>query len=172
MSITETVVLPAQPGTGTAVYVGLGGNGYSSPFAAYAVHDFEQTGDAGAGSVTFKITMDVRYVSLVSYVTWNGNQVASADADYRLSVGSSPGAPNWLENGVAVAIAAGVSSNTIGKTFQPTPALLPGNQDAHINVKVKNVLNDVHKVSALIYLFRHDVRQVAPIGPLLWARGL
>ncbi len=171
MSVVEAFTLPGQPTTGSAEYVALGGNGYSAPFAAYSVSDAAVTGDAGGGNQRVVITMDVRYVALVAFVSFNMSQVTAADADYRLFITADPATATIAENAVATKINATVSSITIGKTIVPPAVLLPAGKSSSVELRVLNVDTDVMRLSTLIYLFRHDVRQVAPIGPLLWARG-
>lgn len=175
MSVTETITLPNQPTTGRVHRVALGGDGYTAPHAAYVVDNFILTGDAGGGTVAHIIQMDERFCSLVAYVNLLSSQASSADADWVIGLDSNLAngaiAPQ-LEGRVIAATSATVSSVTLASIFTPVPVVLPGaGAGAQINSNVLNVLADGVRISALIYLFNVQVREVTPMGPLLWARG-
>ncbi len=174
MAVAVTVTLPATPSTGSLTYVPLGGDGFTAPQAAYVVRALQVTGDAGGGAATLTIHMDPRFTSLVAYVTAQNDQASSADADLRLVITPSTGiqiAALTLQQPV-VATSATVNSTTIGLTWNPTPLLMPGAANTgRIIMKMLNVLADEYRLSAHIYLFNIRVRELTPMGPLLWARG-
>lgn len=171
IAVSSAVTLPAQPTTGTVSWIPLGGDGYVSPMAAYAVVGHSVTGAVGGGSATLQVVMDSRFTSLVSWVTWANTQVASADADFRVTIGG-PGVPTQAESGLITAIAADVSTATISRTWNPNPSILPGGANpASIQMSMLNVDADVYSLSCLIYLFNIRAREITPMGPLLFARG-
>lgn len=175
MAVTETLALPNQPTQGRVHRVSLGGDGYTAPHAAYVVDNMILTGDVSGGALSHIITMDERFCSLVAYVNILSSQVASADADWVVGLDSNIAngaiAPQ-LEGRVIAATSATVSSVTLASIFTPVPVVLPGaGAGAQINSNVLNVENDGVRISALIYLFNVRVREVTPMGPLLWARG-
>ncbi len=175
MAVTSTFTPPAQPTVGSLTYVPLGGDGFSAPIAAYAVHQFELVGDVSGGKNQMTIEMDPRFCSLVSFVSIAIRQGTSADAEYRLVVGTSTGVgqiPSHIESGLIVAISSTVSTSEINKTSQITPMMMPGaGQAGKIQLETKNVDGDDALLNTLIYLFNIRVRETTPMGPLLWSRG-
>lgn len=175
MSVNSTVVLPAQPSSGTVTYVPLGGDGFTAPQAAYSVQNHAVTGDAGGGNLSVTVDMDPRFVSLVSFVSFRNAQATPGDAGYRLVVSTAAGGPQipqLLESNVLTAISGTISSSTINHTAKLQPMLLPGaGNSGRVVVQMLNVLADLLQMSALIYLFDIRVRETTGMGPLLWARG-
>ena len=175
-SVSSTVVLPAQPTSGNVDYVPLGGNGYTAPFAAYQVRSHSVTGAVGGGNALLQIEMDPRFCSLISYMTGQINQGTAADADFRFNVGGLK-VPSQVRSGLSVATVSGVSSTTIAEQWDLTPIVLPGGNPPpgatppRLNQLFLNVDGDVYFQDALIYLFNIDVRELFPMGPLLFARG-
>lgn len=158
------------------VRIPLGGDGLSAPIAAYAITDFEITGDASSGRADLRITMDPRFCSLVSYITMTNSQAATADADIRLTVGSDnpvAAVPLQVQAGNVESINGNVSGGiTLNRTWTPPPFILPGGSVAPFaRGQMLNVLNDVYGLRAMIFLFDIRVRELTPMGPLLWARG-
>ncbi len=175
MSVTSTVTLPAQPTDGTVDYVPLGGNGFNAPLAAYSVVSHAVTGDAGGGFAQLEVVMDDRFTSLIAYATLQNAQVASADADMRMVIAGSTGqnnVPLQVLTQPVVAISATVNANTLGLTWNPTPIVMPGGQRVgRLLAQMLNVLSDVYRLSMLVYIFDIRVRELTPMGPLLWSRG-
>ncbi len=156
---------------GATFFVPLGGDGFTAPKFGYAIRNFALTGDASGTFTQHTISFDERFCSLVSYVTLGIQQVASADADFQLTINSDRSA-QLNESGVQTAVASGVSGVEIGRTWNPPAYIYPGAGDnGRIRSQVLNVLNDVVTLSAFIYLFDVRVRETTPMGPLLWARG-
>ncbi len=175
ISVNESIILPAQPAGGVVNYVPLGGDGFTSPFAAYTVNNMNDTGDATGGSAVLKVTMDPRFCALIQYVTWNIGQATPAAAEFRLRIVSSLNAvPLLVSQGTAANISLNVSSgNEVGETWTPTPIILPGSGGVapFLEARFANVDTDVYKLFMNIFLFNIRVRELTPMGPLLWARG-
>lgn len=170
-NVIESITLPEQPVAGLVTFVPLGGDGFSAPKFAYAVRNFALTGDDQLGFIQHEIKMDERWCSLISYVTFNMSQVASADVDYSLDIISGHSA-EMRDQDVQKAISKTVTTVNVGHTWLPPPTVLPGAGDsARIRTHLLNVENDIVRVSALIYCFDVRVRETTPMGPLLWARG-
>lgn len=175
MAVTSSVTIPAQPTAGLLDYIPLGGDGFTAPFAAWSLIGHSVTGDATAGAASLGCVMDMRFTSLVAFVSIDISQASAADADLRIQLVGS-GVTTQAQNLVSPSISATVASNTIGHLWCPTPMILPGGvKDAsdlpRISARLLNVDTDVYSMSALIYLFNIRVREVTPMGPLLWARG-
>ncbi len=168
-------MLPAQPAAGAVDYIPLGGNGFTAPFAAWSVEAMTVTGAPGGGAASMGVSMDMRYCSLVAFVSVSIIQVSAADADLRIQL-TGANTTDQAENVVMPSTSATVATRTIGFTWRPTPMILPGGQrDAadlpRISARMLNVDADVYELSTLIYLFNIRVREITPMGPLLWARG-
>lgn len=175
MAVSATVSLPGQPANGVLDYIPLGGNGFTAPFAAWSLEQMTATGDATGGALTIGVNMDQRYVSLVAFITLAVLQATSADADLRIQLTGS-NTTDQGENLIMPSTSATIASRTSGTVWRPTPMLLPGGQGnpadlPRISARVLNVDTDVFELSTLIYLFNIRVREVTPMGPLLWARG-
>ena len=177
ISVTEDLVLPAQPASGVTNYIPLGGDGYTAPFAAYAVNAFTLTGDATGGRVELKVTMDARYCSLVQYLNMTNLQAATADAEFRFVLGAALAAgavPQQTLSGDITAINGNISGGvaTLNQTWSPAPFILPGGDVLpFVMGQMLNVDTDVYTIRTYVFLFNIRVREVTPMGPLLWARG-
>ncbi len=175
MSVAETITLPGQPASGVVHRTPLGGDGFAAPMAAYIVDNMELTGAAGSGNITATILMDERFCSLVAYATVSITQATDQNMGvrYRLdtSLASSPVATQ-VQSRFLTAGSSNTSPATINDVWVPVPVILPGDGGGGLlSVGSVNFDTDLFRVSALIYLFDINVRQVMPMGPLLWARG-
>jgi len=173
IAVSATVTFPAQPTIGLLTFVPLGGDGYTAPFGAYSLLGHRVTGASGGGSMVLRANMDPRYTSLISYVTGIDSQVASADADVRLLVTADDSrVPPAIDQGLVAGTDAVMSTNTIVRTWNPPALILPGgNAISNVRFEMVNVENDVYVMHALVYLFNIRVRELTPMGPLLWSRG-
>lgn len=176
MSVSVSVTLPAQPATGTVRYQALGGDGVNTPIGMYSVVGLQVTGDATGGSATLQVIFDAKYQSLLAYANFGAVQVASADADYRVTLsGSGLSMPTASDSGLIVATSATLNVVTLGKLWQPPPfvtASLPG-QIGTLAWQVLNVDLDSYTMSAAIYVFDILAREHAnSMGQMLFnARG-
>lgn len=174
-AVSTSLVLPAQPTTGDVRYIPLGGNGYTAPFAAYNIIGMSLTGAVGGGAANLAVTLDDRYCSLVSYVSIGDAQATPGDADVSIflsanSLGMPPQA--FAEPVVALSATMAQGGGTIRRTWSPVPVILAGgDKTGLITFRMLNVDADVYTLSALIYLFNIRVREMTPMGPLLWSRG-
>jgi len=161
VAVTETVTLPDQPPAGGQTHrTPLGGDGFRAPMAAYIVDNMLATGDAGGGPIVCQVNMDERFCSLVAYLTVSMTQASQTDIDLRFRVQHRR------------AEATGISPAQISEVWVPVPVIIPGGgAGGLITAGALNVDTDLFRLSALIYLFNINVRQVMPMGPLLWARG-
>ncbi len=177
MSVDATVTLPNQPAIGSSALVPLGGNGYSSPLGAYVVRDMQVTGDASGGRLRAEIKMDQAYCSLVSYVSWEVDQPTPVAMIFRSrletpNVTISDAIPLQTDEGQQAHFALLGEANTVGKTWRPTPVILPGDgANGFVDIAVVNLLNNVLRFDALIYVFDNKVRESENLGNLLWQRG-
>lgn len=132
----------------------------------------QATGDVSGGAVSLTVTMDPRYSSLVSLVTWQIAQGTAADADFRVLLRGNT-SPTLLDLGTQPSTASTVSAFEVGRTWNPSAMILPGgnSENAQIQAHFTNVDDDEYFLDALIFAFDIRVRELTPMGPLLWARG-
>lgn len=174
MSVTQTVTLPDQPVAGGVVHrTPLGGDGYTAPMASYIVDNMLLTSSATGGASTIQINMDERFCSLVAYLTLSVSQAIQADIEvrYRLDTSSvsSPVATQVQNRDLPTITWHTAEINDI---WTPVPNIIPGDGSGGlVSAAIENLDTDAMRVSALIYLFNIRVREVMPMGPLLWARG-
>lgn len=151
----------------------LGGDGFVAPMAAYIVDNMLLTSSATGGASTIQVNMDERFCSLVAYVTVSMSQAIQVDIEvrYRLDTAavSSPVATQVQNRDLLM-----IDWHTaeINDVWTPVPVVMPGDgAGALVSAAVENLDTDTLRLSALIYLFDINVRNVTPMGPLLWARG-
>jgi len=173
IAVSVAVTLPAQPAVGRVTYIPLGGDGKMSPIAAYSVVGVGVTGAAGGGSALMTVTMDDRYSSLIQYVSWSNDQVARADADFRTRIATPIRlTPILSDSGLQTSISSSIASATVSRTWAPPPVILGGGSSpGFLEHAMLNVADDEYLLNAMVFLFDIRVRELTPMGPLLWARG-
>ena len=170
-SVIETLVLPAQPTVGAVQRIPLGGDGFTAPIAAYSVVNFTLTGDAGGGVLRARVDMDARFCSLISYVTFDVQQATPAAEEFRQFISAARAVPLMVDVG-SVANLGTFTTFEINHMWQPPPLILPGaDHGAYHQLSIVNTDTDVLRVNLYIYIFDIRVRELTPMGPLLWARG-
>lgn len=168
MTVETTLALPAQPTTGTMQYVPLGGDGLTSPHAAYMLRSVQIAGDSSSGQAIIKVAFDRRWTTLVQFVTGQVSGVAAPVAFQFIISGELM--PSVIDKGTDSFDTVGIQPSA-GHTWFPPPVLVPGGADGELKLTWLNVDGDTFFCDSLIYLFNIDVRQKTPIAPLLWARG-
>jgi len=133
----------------------------------------ELVGDATGTTTTMVATMDPRFCSLISYVTFEVEQITKADKSVSISIqDSAMRTPPQFESEIIVATTAAIGPPEVAKTWIPVPIVLGGGSVVPtIEVRCTNVDLDKHFLSVLVYIFDIRVREMTPMGPLLWARG-
>lgn len=122
------------------------------------------------------IQTDPRYCHLLQYAHYNIQQGTSADADFRITLGGARQAGFGL-SGTATAIDADINANTVSVNWNPTPIIMPGGiisasqSPISLVARALNVDGDVYLLDAYFYLFDIRVRELTPMGTLLFARG-
>lgn len=155
-------------------FIPLGGDGFSAPRAAYSISGATVAGDVSGGTAGVLCSMDNRYCSLVSYCTGRINQATPADAELAMTIRelTSGRVPVLSDSGTVEAMAATTTSDAIARTWLPPPIICPGADPVSIlSVLATNNDGDVFVMDAVIYLFDIRVREVTPMGPILWSRG-
>lgn len=171
ISVTANVTLPDQPTAGLVARIPLGGDGFTAPQAAYAIAGHAVTGDVSGGNAVINLTMDPRFCSLVQFVTFEIAQGTSADAEFRMRIAGQLNPP-MVDQGLQVAVSSTVTGIEVSRTWSPPAVVLGGaGEGPSIQAIFKNVDGDVYDINAYIFLFDIRVRELTPMGPLLWARG-
>jgi len=174
VSVAETLILPNQPTSGIVSRISLGGDGFSSPMAAYTVANFQLTGDGTGGQVTFTVQLDDRFCALVAYASIGASQPTATNISVRFRLDSAPTgqgfAPQVYQPSV-VANSLNLNAQTIRAQWTPHAVITPGSDVINLSCAIINVDLVVHNFSAMIYLFNINARQRVPIEYLLRAVG-
>ncbi len=153
----------------------LGGDGYTAPFAAYTIDRMQVSGAAGGGTAKLTVTMDPKFCSLIQYASWSINQATPAAAQFKLRITASQNAtPILVDQGSVTNITATISgSEPVARTWEPTPVVLPGSGGVapFLEATWSNIDVNEYFLSMQVFLFNIRVRELTPMGPILWARG-
>ncbi len=133
---------------------------------------FSVVGDATAGAALLSVVLDPKYCHLVSFMTAQIAQTTSADADLSFLIAANR-TPSMALREVQTAVATVTNTIEIARTWSPPALILPGGttDNATASVRYKNVDTDVYYLDMWAFLFDIRVRELTPMGPLLWARG-
>ncbi len=171
MTVSESITLPAQPATGAAHWIPLGGDGYTFPLGAYSLKGWKIDGDASAGSAFLKCFLDDRYSHLVHYVCGQIKQGTAADADLFIECsGEEVMASRWA--GLVAAGSKTTNVTTIAKTIYPPSVLLPGAGAPFTLCQFVNVgVVDDYLCDAYIFEFQLDAIRRTPMTLIAACRG-
>jgi len=168
VTVSSSFTLPAQPPTGSAILVPLGGDGFSAPHSAITLRAMTLEHDASGGSAVMNAVLDDRYVSLVSFVQMFIDQAIETDEVVRVEL-SGPSSPTIRTNFTLTANAH--FSDTAGIWYPPS-WVLPGTSNrCTLAFSADNVDGDQSQMNVLIYQFDIRVRELTNVGFLNWARG-
>lgn len=169
MVVATETYLPAQPASGSAVQMPLGGNGFTSPFACYHVYQ-ASAGDASGGAHSSRIYLDPAYVGVVSVVKVKHARAASQP----IYVEIIPGTPSGYQIGMAVEPAGGAATD--GElVYTPPPMVLRNRDDIppgdpalpHVYVAIlANTNAETIYISTSIFLFDRRAPELVPIENL------
>ncbi len=173
MSVSDTFTLPDNPPTGLLSYVPLGGDGYTDPFAMYALRNFLVIGDATGGASTLTVVMDDRFCSMVSYASVIASGVNVNPTTVRWGLGSAVAGqtPQMFRQRVLDLGSILVSPSRLTDTWLPPAFLLPGADFSSLSCAVPNEDTDVQQIFCAIFLYNINARQKVPYSHLVQARG-
>lgn len=174
MSVSETILLPAQPTTGITQIVPLGGDGMTAPMSM-SYTEADQTGDATGGTTRIIFRLEEAHAHMVA---WLAVQVDSASADEVSLINLVWGArgENLADSLVMIYNTGGGGNGAYGVWKPPplmieprpvNPALNTGGAP-YIEAYVANSDGEVLKCTLLTYQFHPNARSVTPF-PLLAA---
>jgi len=168
VSVTSSFTLPAQPATGAAIQVPLGGDGFAAPHSAVVLRNVNLAHDASGGSAIMETILDDRYVSLVSYMAMFIDQATELAEVVRAEIVGAT-SPILREN---IALVPNATLSDTAGVWYPPPWVLPGTSNRCIlRYTAVNVDGDTSFQNALIYQFDIRVRELTNVGFLNWARG-
>lgn len=121
MSVSDTVVLPAQPAEGSSVYLPLGGgDGWTAPLSAYSVlHSL--TMDASGGVASIATTFDARFENILVSLAGLTTGVAGAQDFQEFLIQDQPPAAGHRARAFGEGIQTGISDECI---FNWAPPLI------------------------------------------------
>ncbi len=160
MSVTETLVLPNQPTTGSVVIRPLGGDGYSAPQSYYLV-DFRLDSDASGGTNILRVDLDPQFQNVVSLM--HASMVGGlADRITRLDIFEA----SRVETGPRFAVQANMvrNSDTGTHLLYAPPAMF---DVGRCEAAVDNVDSEEFRLNLLVYNFRRDAFNRVPLNILL-----
>lgn len=158
MSVSEEFTLPGQPsGVGGFTFRPLGGDGFTSPQAAYQLDQIEVSGDASGGNAEIHIHMDQHYQSLVSQI-YAYAETATSAREVKFQVIAGTFSANVVSPGIY-----GAQDDNSRAAWMPPPIF----DCDRIKLRWPNVLGINYQVSGMIYLFNRSASHRTPLSVLL-----
>lgn len=163
MSVTTEVTLGAgQPASGTYSWLPLGGNGFTSPLAAYLLNGVAIAGDASGGSAQITVNMDDRYANLVSVIQQTVSVVA-ADVEMRFTLQHGEHAGNMSLSAHSAPNNFNSVDQAARSSWSPPPFF---GADALVS-RCANTNGDTYALSGVVYLFNKRAAEITPLSVLL-----
>jgi len=160
VSVTETLVLPAQPTTGSTVIRPLGGDGYLAPQSYYLV-DMRLDSDASGGTNVLRVDLDPQFQNVVGLM--QASMIGGlADRITRLDIFEA----SRIETGPRFSCQANMVRNSdVGTNlmYAPPPVFDVGRCEAAVD----NVDAEEFRLNMVIYNFRRDAFTRVPLNILL-----
>lgn len=157
MAVTSSVVLPAQPDSGSTKIVPLGGDGYSSPQSQYVV-DMDVDMDASGTSVKCTIDGDDRFLQIAVCLQVNNTNTTPTATQFEIK--ASEGF-TFTSNTLPLA---GWNSLT-NMIYTPLPFFCSGSR-GQWTVRTVNTDTFNLRLKALIFNFRIDAAHKIPLTVL------
>jgi len=168
LSVTSSFTLPAQPATGSAIQVPLGGDGFSAPHSAVVLRSITLAHDVSGGSAVMEVILDDRFCSLVSYQQMFIDQATELAEVVRAEIVGAT-SPICRDN---ITLTPNATLSDTAGIWYPPSWILPGTANRCIlRYTAVNVDGDTSHQNALIYQFDIRVRELTNVGFLNWARG-
>lgn len=162
MSVTDTVVLPAQPTNGSTVYRPLGGDGWTAPHAVYSVLT-QVSGDASAGINQAIIETDKRFQSIVVNVEvlFTGD-TTTVEGLIEVIADQPVGTQHRVTMmGTMLFLS---TLNDFGLLSWSPPVVLGLD---FVLSEIQNINNTINNTKAMIYVFQKRVFEKVPLNTIL-----
>lgn len=167
MSVSTTVILPAQPAQGETVYTPLGGDGRSAPLGCYFCRA-EIEGDAGSGTAAITIELDRRYTNLITYLNFQIN-VDAAAGDFMMRVMRDPSGtqPDRAQIvGTIPQVPTTLTQDNAAFLWYPPPVFFQG-AGAGVASTLNVAATETYMLTAEVLVFDVDIRRLAPLPWLM-----
>ena len=162
MAVSSVITLPAQPASGSSVYIPLGGgDGWVSPISAYSVLN-QVTMDASGTTATCRINFDARWQNILVYSSGLTTGVAGAQDFQTFLVQQEPSASGHRARGFGTGIQLGINDECV-YTWNP-PLIL--NQQ-RVVISTDNTDGGVLLQFAWIFCFNIRVYEKVPLATIL-----
>ncbi len=160
MSVSSSVVLPAQPPIGLTTLLPLGGDGTFSPHSCYVAR-IQVVGDVSGGTATLEITGDQRFTNLVAWVNIR-TLVAAAATDFQIRIQPTSGEEGVQVVGTMPQVPTTLVAANASFLWYPPPLYHPGT--GFIDCKQVNVgTGETYQMVVQIYCFDIDIRRLTPL---------
>jgi len=157
VSVSDTLVLPSQPTTGSVTIRPLGGNGYTSPQSYYLV-DFRLDADGSGGTITLNVALDPQFQNVVSLA--EASLIgAAASRVVRLDIFEATSALRFSVQGTMLRNA----DTGTHMLYAPAAVFDVGQFEAVVD----NVDTEEFRLKLLIYNFKRDAFNRVPLNVLL-----
>lgn len=166
MAISETVILPGQPVSGTVREVPLQGNGYLSPHSVTQVR-INATADASGGNATIIVQFDPRWVSVIG---WVGFLIGGLAADqlvqfsYRVTANHGVGVVLTVPDSSIAGVSPQVSWSP-PPIFASVPTV--GATQPNLRSSLTNTDGDSYTLDMAVFNFAKDVLTQTPYSLLV-----
>lgn len=157
MTIFETISLPNQPVTGSAIFQPMGGDGWTAPLGRYEV-DASLTMDASGGTWSIGVELDRQFMNLVALMQLEMNissdtEAFSMDIKMRAATNIYRVAGDLLQT----------QTTSINRIWSPPPIIDPVNMDFRLG----NTDTKIGRATGTVYCFRKGAQHEVPIDKLL-----
>lgn len=156
MTVNVDLVLPAQPVSGSTIYIPLAGNGYTSPHSAFAVSAVV-TMDASGGVAALRLARDERWEHLVVLMAALVSNTTVAPIQFDIT--STSTAVSFVTSKIPTLLPGG----TQAAIFTPPPIINP----ITMNIRAANVDSFTLTASFMVYNFKIDASKQIPLDVLL-----
>lgn len=166
MSVSESIVLPAQPSSGKVVDQGLAGSGYWSPHSETQIRII-LAGDASGGTASMTFQWDPRWTSMLQWVSFGASGISAdvvATISYRITANLGCG-------GTVTAVAPPTTGFNAQAVWCPPPQLASvptiGGTQPNLRIVCDNTDGDTFQLDASLLNFAKDVRNIVPYSSLV-----
>lgn len=171
MSVSESLILPQQPVSGTVIDQPLGGNGWTAPHSRHAVN-VELASDASGGTNKILVHTDPRWSCVVSFMLLRiANAVADSAWAMHVVIGVFTGFCQVNGTLDISQVPAGILPGAlwtppgfIGSTGVLDPVV---GDPMNVQATINNVDTETLSLHAIVYNYEKDAMRKTPLDVLL-----
>jgi len=159
--------LPAQPATGSAVFIPLAGSGRPGPLGYYQINaSLDDAATTGYNSI--QCFFDLRYCHVVSHIAVDKTQATVANAVWNARVTPTQA---WMVDLVGYDDLTNIDPQ-ISDVRVPELEIVDGDGTTYIqSIIEENAIGDTHTMKAVIYVFDKNIRNTVPLQLILSSLG-